>query len=105
MSILDASGYPITTQYKLVNSSNRYERGIPWTPDFAQDLETLFTQDDFRSTMSQSRLVFSNFGIPRGAIFQKADGVVGRAWEPEFKGQDREFGEAAKEWLKSWYNI
>ena len=105
MSILDASGYPITTQYKLVNSSNRYERGIPWTPDFAQDLDTLFTQDDFRSTMSQSRLVFSNFGIPRGAIFQKADGVVGRAWEPEFKGQDREFGEAAKEWLKSWYNI
>jgi capsid protein len=55
--------------------------------------------------MSQSRLVFSNFGIPRGAIFQKADGVVGRAWEPEFKGADREFGEAAKEWLRSWYNI
>ena len=105
MSILDSSGYPIQTNRKLVQASSRYDRSLPWTPDFAQDLDRLFTQDDFRSTMSQSRLVFSNFGIPRGAIFQKADGVVGRAWEPEFKGQDREFGEAAKEWLKSWYNI
>ena len=105
MAILDSNGYPIQTVTKLVNASNRYDRGLPWTPDFAQDLDRLFTQNDFRSTMSQSRLVFSNFGIPRGAIFQKADGVVGRAWEPEFKGTDQAFGEAAKEWLRSWYGV
>ena len=103
MAILDSNGYPIQTTRKLIQASNRHDRGLPWTPDFAQDLDRLFTQADFRSTMSQSRLVFSNFGIPRGAIFQKADGVVGRAWDPEFKGQDREFGEAAKEWLQAWY--
>ena len=55
--------------------------------------------------MSQSRVIFSNFGVPRGAILQKADGVVGRAWEPEFKGKDNEFGDAAKEWLQSWFNV
>jgi len=77
---------------------------MPWTPDFARDLDLLFSQSDHRSTMSQSRLVFSNFGIPRGAIFQKADGVVGRAWEPEFKGTDKAFGDAAKDWLQSWYS-
>lgn len=55
--------------------------------------------------MSQSRLIFSNFGVPRGAIFQKADGVVGRAWEPEFKGKDTDFGNQAKEFLKSWFSV
>lgn len=74
-------------------------------PDFTRDFDELFSQTDWRATVSQSRVIFSNFGVPRGAIIQKADGVVGRAWEPEFKGKDAEFGEAAKEWLKSWMNV
>lgn len=103
--IVDANGNPTSSgARKLVAATDRYDRGLPWTPDFARDLDVLFTQTDHRATISQSRLVFSNFGVPRGAIFQKADGVVGRAWEPEFKGKDKDFGDAAKEFLRSWFN-
>jgi len=105
MQILDSNGQPAEYQRKLISSSDRYSRSTPWTPDFAQDLDQLFTQNDWRSTVSQSRVIFSNFGVPRGAIFQKADGVVGRAWQPEFKGTDQDFGDAAKEWLKSWFSV
>ena len=105
MSILDSNGRPTEYQRKLVSSSDRYTRGAPWMPDFSKDLDDLFTQTDHRATMSQSRVIFSNFGVPRGAIMQKADGVVGRAWEPEFKGKDNEFGDAAKEWLQSWFSV
>jgi len=105
MSILDSNGRPTEYQRKLVNSSDRHRRGTPWMPDFSRDLDELFTQNDHRATMSQSRVIFSNFGVPRGAIMQKADGVVGRAWEPEFKGKDTEFGDVAKEWLQSWFSV
>lgn len=105
MQILDSNGRPAEYQRKLVSASDRYSRGTPWTPDFTRDLDDLFTQNDWRATVSQSRVIFSNFGVPRGAIFQKADGVVGRAWQPEFKGEDQAFGEAAKEWLRSWFGV
>eukprot|EP01047_Picozoa_sp_COSAG01_P094790 COSAG01_NODE_25629_length_739_cov_0.710938_1_plen_82_part_10 len=81
--ILDSNGNPTTAgPRKLVAATDRSDRGNPWIPDFSRDLDDLFSQNDWRSTVSQSRLIFSNFGVPRGAIFQKADGVVGRAWEP-----------------------
>jgi len=104
--ILDSNGNPTTTgPRKLVAATDRSDRGNPWIPDFSRDLDDLFSQNDWRSTVSQSRLIFSNFGVPRGAIFQKADGVVGRAWEPEFKGKDTDFGNQAKEFLKSWFSV
>jgi len=105
MQILDSNGRPTEHQRKLISSSDRYTRGASWMPDFSRDLDDLFTQSDHRATMSQSRVIFSNFGVPRGAIIQKADGVVGRAWEPEFKGTDSEFGDVAKDWLKNWFNV
>lgn len=105
MQILDSNGRPTEHQRKLVSSSDRYTRGAQWMPDFSRDLDELFTQSDHRATMSQSRVIFSNFGVPRGAIMQKADGVVGRAWNPEFKGTDDAFGDAAKEWLESWFSV
>jgi len=105
MEILDSNGKPEEYQRRLVKASDRYSRGNPWLPDFTRDLDDLFSQDDFRATMSQSRVIFSNFGAPRGAILQRADGAIGRAWEPEFKGKDQAFGDAAKEWLHSWFNV
>lgn len=105
MPILDAAGRPAEHQTKLIAASDRYSRATPWTPDFTRDLDDLFTQTDWRATVSQSRVIFSNFGAPRGAIFQRAEGTVGRAWEPEFKGKDQEFGAAAKDWLTSWFNV
>lgn len=103
MSILNQYGR--IYDRKLVKSSYSRSQSLPWIPNFARDLNELFTEGDQRSTISQARLIFSNFGVPRGAIFQRADGVVGRAWEPEFLGADTEFGEAAMEWLRGWYGI
>ena len=104
-SIYDANGFALAPTRKLYASSNRNDRSMPWTPDFAKDLEDLFTQSDWRSTLSQSRMVWTHFGVARGAIFQRANETVGRGWEPEFKGEDADFGKAAKEWLKSWYEV
>jgi capsid protein len=66
-------------------------------------MDVMFTPMDFRTTLSASRSVVANNGAIKGAIIQKADASVGRAWEPEFQGEDQEWAKLAKDWLRSWY--
>lgn len=103
MAITDQYGNSVSSNRKLINASSRYDRGIPWQPDFARDIDVLFDQLDWRTTLSASRSVVSNNGVIKYAIQQKADSAVGRAWEPEFKGTDEDFATAAKDWLRSWF--
>ena len=88
MPIFNASGQAVTS-HKLVNSSIRHSRSTPFVPNFARDLDALFTPMDWRTTLSASRSVVANNGAIKGALIQKADASVGRAWEPEFKGKDQ----------------
>lgn len=104
MPILNASGQAVTSN-KLVNASVRHSRSIPFVPNFARDLDALFTPMDFRTTLSASRSIYANNGAIKSAIVQKADASVGRAWEPEFKGEDQEWAKLAKDWLRSWYAV
>ena len=104
MPIYNQYGNQVTSN-RLVQSSVRSSRSIPWVPNFARDLDALFTPLDFRTTLSASRSVYANNGAIKGAIVQKADASVGRAWEPEFKGEDQEWAKLAKDWLRSWYAV
>ena len=74
-------------------------------PNFAKDIDEMVSDVDWKTTVSGSRSVCANNGVIRSAINQKADAVVGRAWEPEFKGEDDAFGAAAKDWLRAWYLV
>ena len=106
MSVLDQYGNATSSQYHLYGSSNRFDKGLQWTPDFNRDLEDLFNANDWRSTLTQSRLICANFGVPRAAIIQKADWAVGKAWDPQFLGADKDWAdEHAKPFLEDWYKI
>ena len=102
MSILNQHGQPVSSR-KLIQSSVRSSRSIPFVPDFARDMDMLFTPMDFRTTLSASRSVVENNGAIKGALIQKADAAVGRAWEPEFQGEDFEWAKLARDWLRTWY--
>jgi len=102
MSIVNQFGQPVSSR-RLIQSSIRSSRSIPFVPDYARDLDLMFTPMDWRTTLSASRQVVANNGAIKGAIIQKADASVGRAWEPEFKGQDQEWAVLAKDWLRTWY--
>lgn len=78
---------------------------MPPEPIYIADFEKLVPDQDRKVVLSSSRLVFQNFGPARGAIIQKANNVVGRAWDPHFTGRDLEFGKTAADWLKNqWYD-
>jgi len=106
MSVLDSYGNPTTSSRKMIASSDKYSQGLQYIPDMCRDLDDLFTASDWRSTLTQSRLIFGNFAVPRAASIQKADWAVGRAWEPEFNGEDMAWAnEYALPFLADWYKL
>lgn len=76
----------------MISASDRRSQGLQYMPDMCRDFDDLFSATDWRSTVTQSRLVFSNFPVPRSASIQKASHSVGNSWKPEFNGEDSEWG-------------
>lgn len=107
MPILDANGNPACySQPRFSNSANRYDRSQPQEPLFTGDFEKLVPDVDRKTLLSGSRKMFENYPPTRGALIQKADHTVGRAWDPKFTGKDREWGKEAESWLKDqWYGL
>lgn len=105
MSIVDQYGHPVSSASRhFATSADRYDRSVPPQPLFKDDFEKLIPDMDRQFIVSGSRKLFQNFGPISGAIIQKADNAVGRAWDPKFTGEDGEWGRIAKEWLKDqWY--
>ena len=79
MAILNQYGNSVSSQ-NFIQSSSRGTRSIPYVPNFARDLDAMFTPMDWRTTLSASRSVVANNGAIKGAFVQKADASVGRAW-------------------------
>ncbi len=105
MSIVDQFGNPITSASRhFAEGANRNDRAIPPQPLYKDDFEKLIPDLDRQSIVSASRKLFSNYGPIRGAIVQKANNVVGRAWSPRHHGTDTEWGKVARTWLETqWY--
>jgi capsid protein len=61
-------------------------------------------QSDWLTLLSDSRKLYCNLGPVTGAIDDKATYSIGRAWNPIYTGQDREWGKTAEKWLREeWY--
>jgi capsid protein len=61
-------------------------------------------QSDWLTLLSDSRKLYCNLGPVTGAIDDKATYSIGRAWNPIYTGQDREWGKIAEKWLREeWY--
>lgn len=71
-----------------------------------RDLHQIVTKYDRQTLVSASKTLYLNSQILIGAIDQKAMYSVGNAWLPVYKGRDKAFGDAAKDWLAGeWYEI
>lgn len=77
----------------------RMERKRQQLATVLADIQSVVPINDWRLLVSLSRqLVLSN-GLLKGVIEDKATGVVGDGFDPEFTGADEVWGERAKRWL------
>jgi hypothetical protein len=77
----------------------RMERKRAQVATVLGDLPSIIPIADWRLLVSLSRqLVLSN-GLLKGVLEDKATGVVGDGFDPEFMGTDEAWGERAKMWL------
>jgi len=93
MSITNQFGTAISSSRKLVKASDKRAQGLQWSPDLTRDFDELFSATDWRSVVTQSRIIFANFPVPKSASLQKAWHTVGNAWKPEFVGESTEWGD------------
>lgn len=104
MPILDPYGNPVFSQRKFARAAEQQDRAAPPLPIYDGDFSKLVPNLDRKIIVSAARAIFQDFGPIRGALIQKADHAVGRAWSPKFVGQDREWGSMAKDWLENqWF--
>jgi capsid protein len=108
--ILDQNGNPypesalVSTSKNFASAAARNDRSSPPRRSFTEDFEKLIPDLDRQFIVSGSRLLFENYGPWSAPIVQKADNVIGRAWNPTFWGEDREWGKLAVNWLANqWY--
>ena len=103
MAILDQYGNSI--QYKAARAASQ-SRNRPYEPIEKKDISDLIPEVDRVNLQSQARRIYINLGAIKSAINQRSMYSVGRAFMPEFKGKDLEFGATSTEWLNdTFYQI
>jgi len=91
---------------RFANAANRNDRSAPPEPLFTDDFDKLVPDWDRKALVSGSRKMFMNFPPYEGMITMKADNVIGRAWNANFLGADRDWGKLATDWLlNQWYSM
>jgi hypothetical protein len=101
MAILDQYGSPFANPYGNVaaRGASRSNGLRPWEPVRLQDIGNLVPACDRATLVSASRRLYLNQPILSGAVEQKSMYAIGKAWQPQFIGEDKEFGAVATEWL------
>lgn len=84
---------------KFAHAATRDVRRAPQYDNRDGDIDKLIPMHDRRTLAALSRRLYTNMGVPRSAINQKADYSVGEAWLPTYTGADREAGLAATQYL------
>jgi hypothetical protein len=103
MAILDEFGR--SAQYKAVRAVNNNAHR-PYEPIEKKDIAQLIPATDRKTIVSHARRIYLNFGPIKRAINQRSMYSVGRAFVPQFKGDDMDFGKLATDWLiSSFYPI
>ena len=98
MPVYDNFGYPTYQERKFAKGA---VRGVnkPWERLHIGDVDDLIPSQDWKVLLSASRKLFTNMGIVKSAVIQKANYSVGRSWNPVYKGVDKEWGKLAEDWL------
>jgi capsid protein len=89
----------------LVDAANPRERWKrPLEPITVNAIPQEVQLNDWYVLVSDSRKLFCNLGPAKGAICDKATYSVGRAWNAEFTGSNKEWGRKAEKWVnEEWY--
>lgn len=99
MAILDQYGQPATTPYRFAHAADRSRFRGPQYEVRDIDIDKLIPSHDRRALVSMSKRLFTNVGVPKAILTQKADYSVGDAYVPSYSGADIANGDAAEEWL------
>lgn len=104
---IEPFGYPVFSggAGRLLDASINSNKKGPVIPIITEAITRSVSYWDWRIVLSSSRKLYANFDVLKGAIAQKSMHSVGRAFEPEFMGQDKAWGELATEWLRGWYQV
>lgn len=98
MAILDEFGRSV--QYRAARGASSNEtRHRPYEPVEKKDISQLVPAMDRITLMSHARRIYLNFGPIKNAINQRSMYSVGRAFVPQFMGEDEDFGKEATAWL------
>ena len=100
MSILDQYGRKIAWKAARGAQNDGFR---PYEPIERQDIDKLIPAYDRQTLASYARRIYINLAPVKNAISQRGMYAVGRAWLPEFRGTDADFGNAAKAWLNDQF--
>lgn len=97
---------------RLIGQSQRFAHGADRShyrgaqfPTQNLDIDKLIPAGDRKTLVSNSRRMFTNMGVPKTAIIQRADYSVGCAWMPTYGGSDSA-GQEARGWLQNvWFPL
>jgi capsid protein len=102
--IYDSFGNPVQSAIKFVpaadNSGTNRRREIVQR----KSIDELIPEVDHEMLVYVCNKLYYSCGIVRAAIDQRAMYSVGRAFEPKFLGENKEWGKKATEWLtEKWF--
>jgi len=95
MAIVNEFGHPV----RFAHAATRSRFRGPLYARRNAGIDDLIPEHDRGTLASLSRRLFTNMGVARAAILQKADYSVGQAWLPKYTGPDKEAGDAVEAWL------
>lgn len=101
MAIIDQFGYPASTPTRFAHAADRSRLRGPQYEIRDIDVDKLIPTHDRRALVSMSKRLFTNVGVPKAILTQKADYSVGDAYVPSYSGNDVANGDAAEDWLQN----
>lgn len=96
MAILDEFGRAANPRAARAANDTRHR---PYEPVERKDISQLIPATDRVKLLSHARRIYINFGPVKNAVNQRSMYSVGRAYMPQFQGDDSSFGETATNWL------
>ncbi len=94
---------PSASLYRHVDPGQR-SRAMSFFPANADSRQDI-TSYTHQRLLAMGRLLFVNVGFVRGVIAEIANYTVGNGWQPQFMGNNADWGALASERLSSWCRI
>lgn len=104
MALLDQYGVEISYTRTFAHGADRSRTRGPQYETRDIDIDKLIPSHDRKRLVSLSKRLFTNIGVPKAIVTQKADYSVGGAWRPSYGGPDKEAGDEVEAWLENvWF--